>query len=576
LLVKLIVVLGGVSVLAWAGFFLLTQGLFHNEEMLSLTVEGPEDVKSGEEATFTFRYENTGDVPIAALAMQLQVPDSFHLFVSIPEPSEPRVWTIGALNPKSDGAISITGVFLAEVPSSQRIQGLFTYKPANFNSDFQDIASHKVEIKDSVVALSFTGPEKALAGDVSEYVVNIQNISTDPVFNLRVVPTLPQDFTLSESDPALTEGQTYWSIPALDPGELYAITINGAFTSTASGEQKVSATVGFVDQDLFLPQATEEVTTDVLGGSVAFSIIVNGSDKSQSAQLGETLRLSIDYANASAETVKDLEFEMNVTPGVPPLPEGGLGGVGVPIKWSGANLGEGSRNGNTITWNDSNVDGLDRLEPDSSGVIDVSLPIVAELAPDQADNFTITLTLTIGSVGSVTSTRTIETTPIVISLNSDTRISAWARYFNDEGIAIGEGPLPPRVGETTGYRVYWSLSNSLHALEGVRMSTTLPQNVAWLESTDTSIGKLLFNSTTRQVTWDIIKLPTEVENAGAWFSVAINPDDDDVGQFMKLTNSTSFSAKDFVTGEAISASVDELTTELAEDDFAEGKGIVVD
>lgn len=567
LLVKLIIILGSVSVLAWGGFFLFSKGLFHDDETLTITVEGPQDVKSGEEATFTFRYENTGEVPIAALAMQLQVPEAFHLFTSVPESSEPRIWTIGALSPKSDGAISVTGVFLAEVPSSQRIQGLFTYKPANFNSDFQDIASHSVEIKDSVLALSFTGPEKALAGDESEYVVNVQNMGSDPVFNMRVVPAIPKDFTLLESSPALTDGQTYWTIPTLDPGELSAITIKGSFTSTASGEQKVGAAVGFVDQDLFLPQATEEVSTDVLGGSVAFSVIVNGSNQNQSAQLGETLRLSIDYANKSAEPVKDLEFELSVAT---------EGGEGVPIKWSSANLGNGARAGNTITWNSSNVDGLDRLNPESSSVIDVGLPIVANLDEDDADSFTINVTLTVGSVGSVASTRTIESTPIVISINSDASASARARYYNNEGVAIGEGPLPPRVGQTTGYRVYWEVNNSLHALENVRMSTTLPADVAWLESSDTSIGTLLYNSTTRQITWNIIKLPTEVASAGAWFSVAIDPSTKDVGRFMKLTNTTSFEARDSVTGESLSDSLGELTSELQGDEFADGKGVVVE
>ncbi len=565
LLVKLILVLGAISVLAWGGFFLFTKGLFQNPETLALTVEGPQDVKSGEEVTYTFRYENTGDVPIAALAVQLQIPDSFHILTSVPEPTAPHVWTIGSLGSGSDGAIAVTGVFLAEVPSSQRLQGLFTYKPANFNSDFQDIASYKVDVTDSVVALSFTGPEKALAGDVSEYVVNVQNMGADPVYNLRAVPVLPQDFTLSESDPALPEGQTYWTIAALMPGELSAITLKGTFTSTASGQQKVGMIAGFVDQDLFLQQSQEEIVTDVLGGSVAFSVIVNGSSQNQNAALGDTLRLSIDYANNGTEAVKDLEFEMDVS-----------AQEGIPVDWSKASLSNGSRSGNNVTWNASKINSLDRLDPKDSGVIDVSLPIVSSLSNSHSDSFTITVMLTVGSVGNIGGARTVQATPIVISLNSDVRVNAQARYYSEEGIVIGEGPLPARVGQTTSYRVYWNLNNSLHTLEGLRMNTTLPQDVAWLENTDTSIGTITYNPTTRQVTWIITKLPTEVESAGAWFEVAIDPDTSDVGRFMKLTSPTSFEAKDTTTGEALSESVNELTSELRDDEFAAGKGIIIE
>lgn len=565
LLLKAIVTLGCVSAIAWAGFFVFSQGFFHDNETLVLSVEGPQEVKSGENVTFTFRYENTGSVPIASLLMKLNIPDSFHVLTTTPESGEGEEWTIGSLSAGSDGEISVEGVFLSEVPSSQRLQALFTYKPANFNSEFQDLATHKVEISDSVVALSLTGPEKALAGDVSEYVVNVQNTGSEPVYNLRVSPSLPQDFTLSESDPTLGEEETSWTIASLEPGELTAITMKGTFTSTASGEQKLSATVGFVDDELFLPQSTQEVITDVLGGSVAFSVIVNGSNQNQTAQLGDTLRLSLDFKNASTEAVENLSFEMKLT---------GKNGD-VPVEWNQANLSDGSRSGNTLTWNQDALSALKKLDPDESGVIDVSLPLSSDLRDGEADTFTIAVTLTLGKVGDVVSTRTLEATPITISLNSDVNVNTQARYYSESGNAIGSGPLPPEVGETTNYRVYWNVSNSLHTLSGVKMTTTIPQDVTWLENTDTDIGTVSYNATTRLVTWTISKMPIEVGHAGAWFDVAINPDTGDVGHFVKLVNTTSFEAKDTATNESLSESMSELTTEIPEDDFAKGEGVVV-
>lgn len=547
------------SLIAWAGFFTFTKGLFQESETLSLTTEGPEEVKSGEEVSYTFRYENVGDVPVAALTMKLTVPSTFHVYSTVPEPEDPLEWTIGSLSAGSDGAITVTGVFLAEVPSSQRLQALFTYKPANFNSDFQDILTQKVEIEDSVVALSFTGPEKALAGDTSEYVVNVQNTSTDPIYNLRIIPTFPTDFTSASSEPPTIEGQTYWMIDALEPGELAAITIQGSFTSTASGEQKLAIAAGFVDQDIVYVQNVQELVTDVLGGSISFSVIVNGSNQSQTADLGETLRVSLDYANQSKETARDMSFDMVLS-----SDEGT-----VPVDWSKANVGGGTRMENEVSWN-----ALAELPPESSSVIDLSLPVYAQLDPGEADTFTIAVTLTLNKVGSVTSTRTLDATPIVITLNSDVSVNAQARYYSESGSVIGSGALPPRVGETTSYRVYWNLSNSLHTLENVRLSTTLPQDVAWLENTDTDIGTVGWNATTRQITWTIPKLLSELWHAGAWFEIAISPDSSDAGRFMKLTSTTSFEAKDASTGESLNESMGELTSELPDDEFALGKGVV--
>lgn len=560
-LLKTIGLLALISAISWVGFFVFTRGLFQDNETLKLSIEGPERVKSGEEVSYTFRYENIGAVPIASLVMKLNLPSTFHIYSTLPEPTASNEWTIGSLSEGSDGAITVTGVFLAEVPSSQRLQTLFTYKPANFSSDFQDIVTYKVDIEDSVIALSLTGPEKALVGDVSEYVVNIQNTGSDQVFNVRVTPVLPTDFTLEESLPPLEEGQAYFIIDTLEPGELAAITIKGKFTSTASGEQRIVASVGFVEDDLVLSQGAEEVMTDVLGGSVSFSVIVNGSSQSQSVDLGETLRVSIDYANASEEAVDDMELDLSLSS------EDGA----IPVDWNRASTGGGRRSGNEIHW-----DGLGPLEPGSSQVIDLALPIFSNLDASDADRFTINVVLTLNQVGGIASTRTLEATPIVVALNSDVSVNAQARYYSEDGITIGAGPIPPRVGETTSYRIYWNIQNTLHTLENVRVSTTLPQDIAWLESMDTSIGDIDYNSTTRQVTWTIPKLPSELGAAGAWFEIAMSPDASDVGRFMKLTNTTSLEAKDTVTNESLSESLDEITTELPSDDFALGKGIVIE
>ena len=555
---KTIALLAVLSVIAWFGFIFFTRGLFQESETLSLRVEGSEEVKSGEEVSYTFRYENSGDVPVASLKMKLTVPSTFHVYSTVPEPDGSLEWSIGSLSPGSDGAVTVTGVFLAEVPSSQRLQALFTYKPANFSSDFQDIVNQKVTIEDSVVVLSLSGPEKALAGDTSEYVVNVQNTGSDPIYNLRILPTLPTDFTIASSEPALVEGQTYWPIESLEPGELTAITIQGAFTSTASGEQTLSVAAAFADQDLVYVQSVQEILTDVQGGSVSFSVIVNGSTQSQTAEVGETLRVSIDYKNTSEEAIRGLGLSLHLY----------SGSGTIPIDWSSANLGAGSLSGSKIVW-----DALTPLEPSESAVIDLNLPLLDSLNSQHADQFSLETALTLTNESS---TRILEATPIVITLNSDVSVNAQARYYAESGATIGSGPIPPQVGETTSYRVYWNLSNSLHTLENIRMTAVLPQDVAWLNNTDTDIGTVSYNATTRQVTWTIPKLLAELGHAGAWFQIAIAPDTGDIGRFIKLTSTTSFQASDTATGESLSESLAELTTELPDDDFALGKGVVVD
>ncbi len=566
-LLKIIVLLFGLSALAWAGFFLFNNGgLFQSNESLKVEIEGPDNIKSGEPVSYTIRYKNTGDVPIASLEMKLNTPNSFYVLTTAPEPTDPQQWTIGALKEGSDGAITLNGVFLSEVPSSQRMQVLFTYKPANFNSAFQKIETKTVQISESVLKMTVGGPQKALAGDKIAYTLNLQNTGQVDVFNVRVFPELPADFTINTTTPNLPETEGYWTLDLLKAGELKELGIAGTFTTTASGEQQIGARASFVKEELVLDQTKQTVTTDVLGGALAFRLIMDGSDKDQTVSLGKTLRGSIDFSNNGVDAAEDVRFTLRVE-----TQQGTL-----PINFVSALVSNGVRTGSTIVWTGKNIDALKRLEPKASGVIDFSLPIIEAIDNKNADRFTVTLSAEIGRVGSITTARTIEATPITVLINSNVQATANARYFSTDGEAIGGGPLPPNVGQTTRLRIQWNLTNSLHALKDIVFETTLPQDVTFDEKKQTDIGELTFNTTTRQVRWVIPKLPVDIPTAEAWFDVAITPTKEDVASFFKLTNQISFVGKDTITGDELNRSLDPLSTDLESDALAKGKGVVTE
>ncbi len=562
-LLKAIGVLFILSILAWGGFFLFTRGLFDNEETLAVTIETPDTIRTGEETALTIRYENTGDVPVAELGLKLNLPNSFHPTTFLPEPIKELEWNIGSLTARSDGAITVNGIFLSEIPSIQRVQALFTYKPANFSSDFQVIESKSVEIKESTIKLTMTGPEKALAGDPVEYTLNIEHTGKDPVFNLRAMPIFPTNFVIESAKPSLSAEEPFWEIASLEPGKLQDITVKGSFTSTASGELPMMARVGFMSEENFFKQAEAEVKTDVLGGAVSFHLIFDGSDKDQTVQTGKVLRGSIDFKNPGTESVEGVGFTLTLS-----------ANKKLPIDWDKADLSDGKRTGNVIRWSKGERTELSKLNPGAEGIIDFTLPLVGTIGSDQSDVFTAALSMDVARVGSITSTRTIEATPIRISVNSNVSLSAEARYFGEDGAPLGSGDLPPRVGKTTSYRIMWDLTNSLHDLGNVEVSTILPQDVVWKDVSAKDIGVLSYNPTTRQVRWQTSKLPSDIKNAQAWFDVSITPKKADVGKFMKLTNQTALEATDLVTKAEVNSTLPVITTELPNDELASGKGVV--
>lgn len=568
-LVRGIFLLLVLSAVAWSGFFFFGNGIFQKQDHLSIKIDGPTEVKAGELVSYAIRYENTGDVPMAALELSASLPPDFHLISSTPEAHDKNVWKLGSLTPKSDGKIILNGTFVAEVPSKEKIQVVFTYKPANFNSSFESIQFLNVEVTDSILQMTLNGPNQTLPGDQVTYVITVNSAQPDgagsgsvgkePAQNIRVIPTLPQNFTVSGTDPAFENGKNEWNLASLDPNQPKTFTLKGSYTASASGDQTMGAHVGFVSDDVYLKQKDASVVTVMQGGSVAFHLIVNGSSTDQTVDPGKSLHGSIDYTNQAKETAQDISFVL------------ALDGTGtLPIDWAHAELKSGKRVGNLIVWDKSTLEKLIRLKPNDAGILDFTLPLLT--GSKLADHFTMTLTAKIGSLGESGGARTLSATPILISINAQVGFRTEARYFTVEGLPIGSGPLPPTVGKQTTYRVYLNITNSLHDLADVKVTTTIPTNVMWTNKSLTDIGTITYKNDV--ITWTIPKLPKSITQAGAWFDVWIKPTDTDVGTAMPLTSPTTFTAKDTDTSQTITKTSDALTTNLVTDEFASGKGTV--
>lgn len=558
-LVRGILLLLVLSAVAWSGFFFFSHGFIQKQDQLSVKIDGPKEVKAGDTVTYVIRYENTGDVPMATLELAASFPPDFHLTSSTPEANDKNVWTIGSLTPKSDGAITVNGTFLAEVPSTEKLQALFTYKPANFNSSFQTIQTLDVNVNDSVLQMTLNGPDQVLPGDEVQYITTVGHTQKDPVKDLRVIPVIPQNFTVSGTDPAFENGQHYWNLASLDPNKPKAFSLKGSYTASASGDQTVGANVGFVSDNTYLKQKESSVVTKMQGGSIAFHLIVNGSSTDQTIDSGKSLHGSIDYTNQAQKSAQDVSFTL------------ALDGVGtLPIDWAHADLKSGKRSGNQIVWDKASLDKLKLVKPNDSGILDFTLPLLT--GTNVADHFTMSLTARIGSLGETGGVKSISATPILISINSQVGFRSEARYFTTEGTPVGSGPLPPTVGKTTTYRVYFNITNTLHDLSDVKVTTNIPANVMWTNKSLTDIGTIAYKNDS--ITWTIPKLPKSISQAGAWFDVWIKPTDADIGTAMPLTSSTNFTAKDTSTSQTITKTSDALTTNLSTDEFASGKETV--
>lgn len=569
ILIGLVAFFAVLALAAWAGFFIFKPYSRFEGKGVELAIRGPDELKAGDPVRFEFTYRNTERVPLAALELRLIIPKEFKILEATPLPTgEPTTWTVGGLARGESGAIMLRGYFLGPGEGTNAFQSIATYRPANFNADFQAIVTKQIALRGTVLDGALAGPNEVAPGETGEYIYTLKNTGGEPLSDLELVLEAPDTFLFGEAEPvSIDERGGRWQVASLEPGTETTVKVRASFAATARGMLELGMSVGIRTGDERLVHRRDTLTTDVLASDLSLDLVVNGSHADLNANFGDVLHATLAYKNLGELAFGDVRLSVTVT-----ADPSGL------IDWSSAEMSVPGRiSGGTISWTTRELASLASLEGGSEGTIDLAIPIVEDLpATEGRDELRLSGAALISTVGGRVVGRQIETTPILVRLNSDLEFSAEARYFDPDGAPLGSGPLPPAVGQTTNLRILWHIANSRHALEGVRVRTTLPARVAWTGRNNTDLGTVSWDAGSRTVTLTIDRLGTETTEVAADFEVAITPETSDVGRFVTLTNETAFTARDTVTGTILGRTIEPLTSEMPTDEEVGRRGAVVE
>ncbi|MEA3248838.1 MAG: hypothetical protein U9Q03_00585 [Patescibacteria group bacterium] len=570
IIVGLIAFLAALATISWVGFFVFSpQDDKFSGDRVSLVIEGPDAPKSGEVVTYRLKYRNGENVPLGTASLEIRLPDTFTLTESAPE-MDHNSWKLGSLPPRGHGEVSFSGIFLAPIGKEHDIQAIATYRPADFNSEFQKVSTKTIIIDGSVLEVDIEGPSKALPGDTVDLTITYENTSDTRFEDLVVITKYPSGFIAESSDPGSSdETISEWRIGELGAKGIDSIKVTGTFASDAHGDLEIGAKIGYLDgSDVFQPQVETSFVPKVLQGQLVTTVILNGKAESQAIRFGDTLRYAITFRNTGAASLGNVEFTLVLES----KPESGL------ILWNELeDEAEGTRDGDRITWTPKQIESLSRLEGDDEGVIEISVPIAGDPPGGIGDGeFDVSCWVesNVESIDGDVVDRSSRTQPLVAKVLSDTELTVFGRFYDDNGIPVGSGKIPPEVGETTTYRVSWRITNSLHELSDLKLSAKLPDNVAWTGGSDVDAGDLRFDAADRKLIWTLNWLPTTIEDINISFDVSITPDEDQQGKIPTLVDATILEATDKIAGEKIIISNPPITTSLEEDPHGAGKGRV--
>lgn len=542
------------SAVAYFGFRLLIPS--SPGSVVALSIDAPEHVTAGSKIMVVVHYENKDRNPLALATVKVRYPKEFVVESVSPRSDDDTLtsWTLGALDRHARGSIEINGRMYGDIGSTPQLQSTFTYKPASFNAEFSTVVNRALSIDTAPVDLSFDGPAEAGAGQSITFTVRYKNTTDAPLVNTQLVFAPGSAFSVTKSSrPPLHE--TIWSIPTLAAGVSGELTITGTVTSAAAASTALpfSVVTNVKREQVILAKAEYALT--VSQGDLGITI---ERDTDNPVRLGDVVSARIVVANNASVSLGDISVQL---------------------------AGPSS-----VIWKDSTSPIT--IASTKNGLSWAAAAQLKNLAAGEL--FTIPFTIKAPGVGSVNvaslnlsatakalkrdgkKVSLIAKSPdFAVPLGSNISADIYALYYDDGGIPIGSGPLPPRVGEETKYRLVWKIKNGARDLTDIAITAALPENVVFGAKQGVGAGAVIHDADARTVRWSITRLPASVPEVIAQFDVILTPLTNDQGKSAELLGVATLTARDELVVEPVTASLPRLTTDLPRDTKAVGRGVVL-
>jgi hypothetical protein len=579
----------GVAVVSW---FIWGRQPDFTGENITFDIQAESEVTSGTKVKYSVAYGNKEATSLRKAEVELRYPSGFIFEQASPEPTTgDDLFNLSSLGVGDEGVIEVEGYLVGTPETSSTISGTFRYWPANFSSEFTEGATAQTEILPLDLEVEFDGPDQILVGQKSTYTIVFENKQEEPLRGIAFEPIVPENFVVESTTPELND-EVMWEYEELAINEEVEIQIDGYYSDAP--EEPVPFRVVVKqrgNEDDYFEQKELTVETLVVQGDLVTNLIINGSTKDATIQWGDALNANISFANNSEADLSDMSVILTVESRYRTNTSGSTSQGA--LDWQtlvDSNRGaikdvdatdEKTLRKRTITWTAEDVEQLEVLEPEGEGELNLQINL-RDLAGasdiiDTPGDVAIVLSaeVVIGQTGGVTEEVRVASNPIRFLVNTDLVLDAEARYYAENGEELGNGPLPPVVGEKTTYQIKWLLKNTLHEAQDIIVSADLPDNADWLNEYEITAGEVEFSSASNTLTWRLNKLPLNVTEAELVFDIQLTPKTSQIGEVANLLQKMTMTATDADTGGKVIQSILPLTTGVDRDEQASDKGIVV-
>lgn len=574
---KKIILLG---ILAAAAYFAYSYWLADSNDVngLDFKISAPENILAGEEFSYQITYHNPTKYILSQARLEIQYPENF-IFgsASLAPASGNYGWNLPDLDPGATNSVTVTGRLINRPDSANVIVGYLSYTPGTLSSQFKKEASASTIVSSLGFTADLDYSGTAFINQDNEITLILSDVQNNYLGDFNIAFTLPVEANASVVTAAEKSATTSAEKEAAGTSTKIIVAKTGGASwqvsnlLQASGRQEIPLVYKIKEKSdnteikVRLEKKMENgeayvfweksFKPELVSSDLNLTMILNGSKSDGAVNFGQPLHYSLAYSNRGSAAYKDVVIMA--------APDGDF------LDWNSlVDDKKGEVRNKMIIWTKNEIPELAEIKPGDEGTVDFSINLTAFKDSDQGKELKVISYGQYGMNNKAVKDNENKSNTITSLINSDLSLSENILYFNNDNLPVGSGPLPPKVGEKTSVKVYWTVKNNLHELSDTRVVLALPSYVSWDGNNTTNVGNIYYDGATRQVIWEIGRLPISAYRLDAEFGISVTPADSDRNKILVLSPGSTVSAMDTETKATITKKTEAKTTKLEDDDIA--------
>jgi len=437
------------------GFYFYFFHQSSNITSVDLAISAPEQVKAGQDFSYTVHYKNNSKFALNSLRLELKYPENFAVStvsgggIESISTSTQNYFSLPALPIGGEVNLVVSGKIINKKDSTNLFGASLSYEPGTFSSEFKKEAVASVMVNDLGFDLDYEYANAALVGEDSQVDLVFSNVKDNFLNDFEISFSFPENISLTNISAASSTSATstnklsvlktsglVWQVSGLTPSsEAYHLPVHYQVTKKVDDNQEIIIRLNKKDSSgksyIF---AEKTIQLNVMNSSLNLTLILNGSKNDGTSNFGDTLNYSLVYANKSDSQLKDVVIMAALKSDF--------------LDWSNFKSNpKGTIGDNTITWTKEQIPGLAVLAPGEEGTIDFTIPIRPYNNSDLGKSFTVTSYAQFNINNRQGGLNDSKSNNIITKINSDLNLTEKVLYFDENNVPVGSGPLPPKVNQ---------------------------------------------------------------------------------------------------------------------------------